>query len=402
VKDTARHGGAAGAAVAALALALALGALALLGEAKKTASPDVALKSRSAGIKANHAAHVATEGLTCETCHAGAASSKKAADYLVPQSEACLECHPEAVCTGELDGPCKVCHAVKPKAYATLRVKHKAGIEIIFPHARHVAGKKVKAACRDCHAIALEAQPLPGLRKNPSLPGMRLCLECHGHLEQYDALQCGVCHLVEKGGILKTKLGGGVVLTPPSWMAGMEHGAAWTTEHAGSAANHASLCGTCHRSEDCDRCHAGTGQAMPSEIHKDDWIMMHGYASLSGDLHCAACHNLQHFCLPCHRQSGAAWDSPSGLDVPSGSVFHPEGWYAFSGVNKHASEAKSSLGSCVACHTEQDCMLCHAAPFQAFSPHPPSDVWHKKCKTLTSKNPGVCLKCHTAVPPVCK
>jgi hypothetical protein len=390
----------------ALCAALALAAvLTALGEAKKKSVQTGILRSRSAGIAANHALHLSDAKLGCTACHAGAAGSKSSADYLVPSNKACQGCHPGATCKGALLQDCKGCHVTKPSAYSTLRVKHKNSVEIVFPHAKHLPGDPDVESCKKCHSFDTAAQPQPGKKASPGLPDMRLCLDCHRHRKQYEALLCGTCHFTDKDGTLETHLSGALLLKPPAWMSGMKHGALWFKEHEAAAANHSSLCAACHVNEDCDRCHAGAGQAMPQEIHKDDWIMMHGQASMAADLHCSSCHNLQNFCLPCHRRSGVAWDSPPGLNIPSGSVFHPEGWYSYPGpgkMNKHAIQARQSLPSCVSCHTEYDCMLCHAAPFAAMSPHPPPSIWHAKCKTLYEKNPDVCFKCHTSILSICR
>lgn len=388
--------------VSALALMWFLILSSITGEAKKkTYTPNI-LKSRSVGININHVFHVSRLKMSCEACHKGAASSKKASQFLVPDNKACLSCHPDATCKGDFVESCFLCHDKKPASYTTLRVKHKKSVEVIFPHSKHASGNTNEKKCLVCHVLKDKKNPVKGIKNNPGLPDMKQCLGCHNHLKEYEALLCDVCHFKKKDGTIKTKLSGAVVLKPPSWMSGMKHDGLWYKEHEATAANHALLCAACHTNDDCDRCHAGTGELRPSQLHPDDWIMLHGYSSLSGDLHCTSCHNLQHFCLPCHRKSGLAWDSPPGINVPSGAVFHPEGWYSFSGGNRHGIEARHSLGSCVSCHTEYDCMLCHAAPFQTFNPHPPSSLWHKKCRTLYSKNPGVCYKCHSIVPAICK
>jgi hypothetical protein len=368
----------------------------VIGEAKKTSTEGTIYKSRSAGITVNHFRHTGELGLDCTACHKGASQSKESADFLVPGHETCLGCHAEAVCTGDLEGPCLKCHAKKPVSLTTLKVKHKGAAEVVFPHKKHLAGKAGKGKCLACHVLEKKSGE-KNKKNDPGLPGMKNCIACHTHTVQYDAFLCTICHFKEKEGTLVKKLKNGALLKPPSWMAGIGHDAAWYKQHEISAGSDASLCATCHTNQDCDACHAGTGKARPELIHPDDWIQMHGYSSLAGDLHCASCHTLQSFCLPCHRRSGVAWDSPSGLNVPPGSLLHPEGWYSFpgsGGSSLHAKEAKKSLSSCVACHTEYDCMTCHSAPLPDFNPHPPSSVWLKKCGTLYSKNPSVCLKCH--------
>lgn len=361
---------------------------------------------RSAGITASHPAHVSSYKADCEVCHEGAIGSGDSSDYLVPGPKSCSGCHPGSACgSGKIVESCGKCHAGKPVPYATLKIKHRKQVEVKFPHARHVKGKGGGERCAGCH-------PLPSARKagkrsNPGMPGMKLCLGCHNHSKEYESFQCDICHFKNKEGKLKTKLPGGVLLEPPSWMSGIYHGNLWYEDHEVAAANHSSLCAACHTNDDCLACHAGTGKARPEKIHPDDWIQIHGLSSMSGDLRCSSCHNLQHQCLPCHRRSGVAWDSPAGLGVPSGSLFHPQKWYSLSGEgNLHSLEARHSISSCVSCHTENDCMMCHASASGTFNfdfnPHPPSPAWLKNCKSLSAKNPGVCLKCHIKVPPGCK
>ncbi len=134
-----------------------------------------------------------------------------------------------------------------------------------------------------------------------------------------------------------------------------------------------------------------------------DWNDFHAVAASMGGLKCGSCHGSQEFCLSCHQKAGVAWSSPIGLGVPAGDVFHPEGWYSFGGPGKHGKEAKKNLATCVSCHTEADCTMCHSAESTfSVSPHPGAGTWLKKCGSLAKKSPSTCLACHLAVPAACR
>lgn len=357
---------------------------------------------RTEGIRVLHTLHYYGKGLRCESCHKGSSQSGVSADFLLPDREVCKQCHGGYQWKGELTEKCKACHKQAPEPYLFLKAEHKKNVEIVFSHARHVSGKSEKNSCVSCHKLSRGKKLDIKSDLKPSIPSMRDCLLCHK--KEYKTVNCRRCHFTNKDGTMKKRLPDGRLFSPPKWMAGIEHSTQWIGGHAVYGANYSNLCAACHTEKDCDSCHKGSGEKRPEKFHEDDWMEIHPFRVSSGELRCGSCHNYQHFCLTCHRRSGVAWDSPEEVHIPSGSTFHPEGWYSYQGKSVHAEEAKRSIESCVSCHTESYCMKCHSAPFKKFSPHPPSPVWKVKCKNLYSKNPEVCFKCHSKslVPDYCK
>ena len=61
----------------------------------------------------------------------------------------------------------------------------------------------------------------------------------------------------------------------------------------------------------------------------------------------------------------------------------------------HGVEARRSMRSCTSCHSEQDCVTCHASRARGgggFSPHPPSFV--ARCGALLRASERPCAACH--------
>jgi len=360
--------------------------------AGKKANGNTIFTDRVFGLRMSHSVHVNKVAIDCADCHIDAYKSKKSYDLLIPSNSICKKCHPEAICNGKFEGVCLKCHSKTPQSIISIRIKHQKNVEVFFNHEKHTK----KSSCISCHQIDNESGDI-------SLPDMKKCISCHIHDEQYKAGHCSICHFTEKGGTLMKKLNNGALLEPPQWMKGIGHTQDWYKKHKVSAGLDPDLCAICHQNSDCDKCHAGSGKTRPTLIHPEDWMEMHSIASLSGDLRCSACHSLQNFCLPCHRKSAVAWDSPAHTGVSAGSLYHPDDWYAFPSSDKKSSHgfwARKSISSCVACHTENDCMSCHSAPVGGFNPHPPHSEWMNKCHVLFSKNPSTCYKCHKPNSPV--
>lgn len=78
---------------------------------------------------------------------------------------------------------------------------------------------------------------------------------------------------------------------------------------------------------------------------------------------------------------------------PIGRGYHDAKRFFIAG---HGQAARQSLESCVACHTERDCLTCHSAlGGRRFSPHGPGFDPER----LRKKNIEVCTACHgVAVP----
>ncbi|MBW2261681.1 MAG: hypothetical protein JRG91_06875 [Deltaproteobacteria bacterium] len=377
--------------IAVAAAVLLLGAAALWAAA---ADQGGLLRPSTLGIEAHHETHVVEKSIGCAACHEEAPTSSSSKDLLLPSSDACLACHPEATCTGPLTGACRSCHASAPRSILSARFEHAGKAAIRFDHEKHTPW--MKGGCTACHSL----DPARPDDRNPLLPSMQACIECHPHDKAFASDLCVPCHVKTKKGTLALAPAG-KTLTPPAWMHGADHDGAWVLTHAPAAATRPGLCAACHTDRDCAACHAG--KVKPESIHPGDWLNFHPVSANLGELRCSACHSYQAFCLTCHRKAGVAWDSPSTLGVPAGNVFHPPGWYSLGGPSKHSVQARKNLSSCVSCHTESDCITCHSSSSTfSVSPHPSPGLWLDKCRLLAKKNPTSCLKCHPSVPLQCR
>ena len=60
------------------------------------------------------------------------------------------------------------------------------------------------------------------------------------------------------------------------------------------------------------------------------------------------------------------------------------------GLN-HGTAARQNIETCVACHSERDCLVCHSAQAgRRFDPHGPGF----DADRLRKKNPQTCAACH--------
>ncbi|MCA9768685.1 MAG: hypothetical protein KC485_07710, partial [Gemmatimonadetes bacterium] len=61
------------------------------------------------------------------------------------------------------------------------------------------------------------------------------------------------------------------------------------------------------------------------------------------------------------------------------------------GLVGHGQAARQSLESCVSCHVERDCTVCHSAQGgRRFNPHGPGF----DAERLRRRNPEMCIACH--------
>ena len=376
-------------------------------------------------IKFDHAQH-ARLGATCEGCHASAATSRAAADDLIPGEAACRGCHQidrtqptKAVPAGKGSARCDSCHndgagqgwlpslsAPEPPRVVLARPNLK------FNHQLHATRG---IACALCHASADSAAMVTRV----DLPMMASCLGCHDGKQSTS--RCGACHLTEADGRLKVKLatgatvaaGGSGLLEPSGSLRGIDaHGPTFRRDHA-EAGRDESYCLSCHRRNECVDCHGGV--VKPPDIHPSDYVSLHAADARRNVPDCASCHRLQTFCVACHQRTGVSSDPSGGLpgtkpNNPFGTgtgvkQFHPPGWARDSaGVviatprpASHSVQAKRNIRTCVSCHREESCLECHSAdPARGptFSPHGPNFGATARCRFLAARNRRACLKCH--------
>jgi len=368
-------------------------------------------------IRFNHQLHVRQLKQRCTVCHGAVARSTRVADRLMPDpAKTCDSCH--EVDHGDLaqvvaaprgassddgktkigPGRCSLCHlgdnagrdgrvAKLVLPTAKLRMSHKAHLD------RNIS-------CPHCHGVVEEL----AMATRDQLPRMAGCFACHAMsgAARGDARgACTTCHLTEPSGRLRTTLSTGT-LTPPPWLHGASHGPDWRTRHRDVAGSNSRLCASCHSSASCADCH--DGKVRPRDVHPGDFLSAHPQAARQDNPRCVSCHQLQTFCGDCHRRTGVARDAPSA-NRPGGRRFHPAPavWSnAPRSPQHHSWEAQRNLNACVACHTERDCVTCHATKGirggAGVNPHPSG--FAAKCGYARQRNARPCLVCHPSGDPV--
>jgi hypothetical protein len=370
---------------------------------------------QSLGIRFNHAAHLAL-GATCVTCHDKAKTSHRSADSLLPAGTRCDACHGsnhrgEVVTAGtEARGACAVCHVgYRPEdgqrvLRTLLRPPH-----LRFDHAVH-AERNIR--CESCHGAVGSLE----LATVDQLPRMRACLKCHtseAATAGKPSRACTTCHLTEHDTLLVTSFPEGK-LEPPAWLHDAEHGPDWLERHKRIAADDSRFCASCHTERYCTACH--DGRVRPRQVHPNDFLSMHAVAARQNSPTCTSCHQQQSFCLSCHQRAGVTLSGPLA-NLSSRGRFHPPPaiWTdGPRGAGHHAWEAERNLNACVSCHTERDCVTCHATAAvggfgsglpsgsrSAFGrgtdPHPPGFM--ARCGRALRQNPRPCLVCHEPTDP---
>jgi hypothetical protein len=316
--------------------------------------------------------------LACDQCHTLVKGSDSVRDNLIPSETACQLCH-----TAKLDRAqptlenCGYCHGdFEPARPGVIAASVTAPARLHFSHRYHTARP---ASCIECHAATDTGEM--------RLPSMKKCVDCH-QLGQRNG-QCRLCHLANPARQLVTRFEDGL-LKPNRALTGMEHGSDWTVRHRWVAADRGSVCTNCHGEKDCSRCHDGSRR--PSAVHPNDWLTLHPQQSRRSSLRCTGCHTTQTFCAECHARLGIS--QLSAPDVRAGTRFHPPAKLWTRGLNRHATEAKRSLSSCVSCHAENDCVKCHASINEGHGSSPHPSGFSKQCANLVKRGSRACKTCH--------
>jgi len=303
-------------------------------------------------LRFSHAAHLRA-GYACERCHDRIGRSDSASDRNLPAEAGCAGCHDiEGAKRGQPtfpQGECRVCH---PGFDWTVERAPRASrfprAHLIFSHARHL---KAGASCQTCHGDLAQVE----LATRAQLPLMQTCLACHDG--QKASAACATCHLTRRraaGALLQTDLPSGALRPGPGNPFGLDHGPRFERTHAQLAARQREQCMACHDEPSCNRCHAGA--TRPQSIHPGDFLSTHMVPARQGGDRCDACHRRQTFCVGCHERVGVGRQAPAFGD-PRAQV-HPSTWMT-PGPGHHGVQAIRNLASCVSCHREEGCAICH-------------------------------------------
>lgn len=346
----------------------------------------------------SHVQHLEAEKVNCEFCHEAAEDSTSSLDNLIPGEDTCDICHPIdrsqpfKEVAGKPPARCDACHpSWTPESPTVDRVR------IPIPNLKfdHKAHRDQGIPCRTCHGNMVDDQV--GLATREQLPTMSLCLTCHDGRQQSN--RCTLCHLAEQGGYVRTAYPEGT-LAPSGVLRGDAHDLTFATDHAQVAANDPDYCASCHRRPFCIDCHEGN--VKPMEFHLGDYVTLHPIEARRNQPDCSGCHRQQTFCVGCHTRSGV---TPGGRGSEFDSTdparrYHPAGWASLTdvGPGHHSIQAQRNIEQCASCHREQFCVQCHSAealnPVRA-NPHPPGWAASRRCQALLSRNPRMCLRCHT-------
>lgn len=316
----------------------------------------------------------------CGTCHQAASTSRRSRDDLRPTMTACATCHADAAKPRLQE--CSACHVgypqrapeavTKPADWRAVRPAPMdlpaAQPNLRFDHAAHVG----QVACGSCHA--------PDQSGEPRLPAESTCNECHDG--QTAPSTCSTCHPTDgTTGRIATKRHGIDALLRPD-----NHAVDWRHRHATVARADGEDCMNCHTEEDCASCHVES-VAKPFAVHPPNFLSIHSVDARLNAGNCTDCHAVQTFCTSCHVRANVT--TAVGHTPPPRREFHPPGWLDASMPNNHGVAARREITECATCHSEADCISCHAG----VNPHPPD--FALECGRLLAASGVSCAKCHS-------
>jgi hypothetical protein len=217
-------------------------------------------------IKFSHASHFKhreSNGMTCETCHAGAAKSTGLSDFPLPTMAVCAQCHgvQKTMPAQFRMQNCQACHVGKyegspsERVYSSL-VKPVSHTENFRQH--HQADASAKGAtCYACHTNV--AAKIVASSSNSQ------CMSCHQ------------------------------VMRPAS------HTARWRDDvHGKYASLDRETCATCHATDFCSRCHNEMPRShVPIALFKGG---AHARLAMLNERSCLTCHTFQNTCAECHTK----------------------------------------------------------------------------------------------------
>ena len=368
--------------------------------------------------------------LTCESCHSESRGRMRVRLAVV---QSCLNCH--QIRTAHLSAPdtsCATCHV---SLAAATRLTREDVAEFPAPPSHERAGfsfelhgklargegkrHEVSAACATCHARdfcsechvnAPEVPVIQALAPDPRStahdaeltapeshhdPGF---LFQHGGQARRSPATCATCHTqescltchIERSATVRALPAAGPGRGKGAVVARgrpRSHGMDFSEIHGPVADSRPQSCEGCHVRPQCLDCHRPNPADATPGYHPAGFLSWHPASAYSRETSCGDCHNTGQFCADCHVKAGL---SPRG-ELNAG--FHDAKRSFLLG---HGQAARQNLESCVACHSERDCLSCHSAQGgRRFNPHGPGF----DAATLRRKNSQMCTTCHGAAIP---
>jgi Doubled CXXCH motif (Paired_CXXCH_1) len=365
---------------------------------------------------------------TCSDCHSPAGASWMTVRRTV--SRQCLECH--GITADHFAAPdtaCATCHMPlatvagftrehvarfkAPPSHQDPEFASRGHGKLAQPPSENGRSFAIAPSCATCHARdfcivchvnAPETRTIQGLGPDPRSLAIPATLEApashaatdflttHGKASRRSTQACQTCHTREscltchngQPDLAKAMFAAGPGRGPGAQLirhAPITHTAYWDEQHADMARSRARNCLGCHTRTQCLDCHRpNPGDA--TGYHAAGFLTRHPAAAYAREADCSNCHNNQQFCASCHQQSGLV---SSGQLNPG---YHDANRFFGAG---HGQAARQSLETCVACHSERDCLQCHSAlGSRSFNPHGPGFDADK----LRKRNPQMCSGCH--------
>lgn len=382
-----------------------------------------------------HAAELARQGAEparCIDCHAAAGAAWMQVELAAVDQ--CLDCHQiESSHFAATESDCAVCHLPLSRAGRLTEAdvadfpappSHDepgfagrgghgllGGEPLVAPAQGGVAVACATCHARDfcvqCHVDAPEQPAIQALEPDPRSLVHRASLTApeshadprflatHGPRALTTPAECRTCHTQEScvechlatpaSARTMFPAGGGrgpgasIERRPPE----SHQGPSFRTAHGTAAATKPSACAACHARQDCLDCHRPAAGSGTPGYHPDGFLVRHPSAAYVRESSCGDCHNQTQFCADCHGQAGLVSERRA-----FGAGFHDAKQFFILG---HGPAARQNLESCVTCHTERDCLICHSAlGGRRFNPHGPDF----DAERLRRRNPEMCSACH--------
>jgi len=347
-------------------------------------------------IKFSHQFHVEND-VECEACHTSVEESTVLNQILLPDMEACSECHDV-----EDEENCEMCHY--KDVYEPLIVKTS---ELYFNHKFHLTEQKME--CQNCHK-GLDEEDY-SFESSDVNPPMSNCFSCHNN-KASAANVCEQCHI-----------------STANLLPAQHKEVGFMKEHRYMSMEAGADCAMCHDNNFCEECHVGTNMITEDNfandfytpysphrytdnskmqqitfVHDLNYRYNHGIDAKGKFNECSTCHQTETFCAECHNSPGSG-DYALGGFVPSS---HTQPNFTTIGVGSggglHAEIAGRDIETCAACHDVQgadpNCILCHVDPDGIKGTNPKTHIpgfmedlhgdWHGDFGT-------VCYNCHTDV-----
>jgi hypothetical protein len=350
----------------------------------------------------------------CLDCH------NVTADHLAAPDSACATCHlPLARATrltrddiAAFEAPPS--HSVEgfgtTDAHGRAARDSAGGVGVGVGVAASCATCHARDFCLTCHVDAPEQRPIAALALDPrslAIPASLTApvshqsaefLNEHGAEASGTASACGTCHTQESCvtcHVATRQVAAALHPIAPDRSRGAvverarpaSHVEWYRNVHGDEAAAAPATCAGCHGRQDCLECHRPDPASAPPGYHPEGFLTRHPAAAYDRVTSCNDCHNPGAFCATCHQASGL---TTTAGELGAGYHDAKQGF-----IVGHGAAARQNLETCVSCHTEQDCLLCHSATGgRRVNPHGPGF----DAERLARRASQMCTVCHLVIP----